>query len=360
MNPQHLQSDNHGEIVRTYFQAGLSYNEILEFLRSYHNINITVRQLHRILRKEALFRRKHKSSINDVIEAIQSLLKGPSSNHGYRSIHLKLRNMGLTIDRETVRLCLRSLDPEGVQLRISRRLQRRSYLCPGPNYLWHIDGYDKLKPYGFPIHGAIDGYSRRILWLKVASSNNNPKFIASYFLETVENLSLIPRCIRADRGSENTTIAGIQRYFRRNVNDSSCGQRSFLFGPSTSNQRIEAWWSIFKRNRCIWWINFFKDFCNEGLDVSLNHHLECLRFCFVGLLQTELDETLKLWNNHYIRSVKNSESPAGRPNVLFFTPQLSQGRDCKYPLSSSDLEASREFVTSVCMYDQNSRVSQHG
>ena len=64
----------------------------------------------------------------------------------------------------------------------------------------------------------------------------------------------------------------------------------------------------------------------------------------MGLLQTELDETLKLWNNHYIRSVKNSESPAGRPNVLFFTPQLSQGRDCKYPLSSSDLEASREFV----------------
>ena len=94
MNPQNLQSDNHGEIVRTYFQAGLSYNEILEFLRSYHNINITVRQLHRILRKEALFRRKHKSSINDVIEAIQSLLKGPSSNHGYRSIHLKLRKEG--------------------------------------------------------------------------------------------------------------------------------------------------------------------------------------------------------------------------------------------------------------------------
>ena len=28
----------------------------------------------------------------------------------------------------------------------------------GPNYLWHMDGYDKLKPYGFCIHGAIDGY----------------------------------------------------------------------------------------------------------------------------------------------------------------------------------------------------------
>ena len=27
----------------------------------------------------------------------------------------------------------------------------------GPNYVWHCDGYDKLKPYGFPIHGCIDG-----------------------------------------------------------------------------------------------------------------------------------------------------------------------------------------------------------
>ena len=24
--------------------------------------------------------------------------------------------------------------------------------------MWHVDGYDKLKPFGFPIHGCIDGY----------------------------------------------------------------------------------------------------------------------------------------------------------------------------------------------------------
>ena len=23
--------------------------------------------------------------------------------------------------------------------------------------MWHLDGYDKLKPYGFAIHGCIDG-----------------------------------------------------------------------------------------------------------------------------------------------------------------------------------------------------------
>ena len=27
----------------------------------------------------------------------------------------------------------------------------------GPNYIWHCDGNDKLKKYGFCIHGCIDG-----------------------------------------------------------------------------------------------------------------------------------------------------------------------------------------------------------
>ena len=28
----------------------------------------------------------------------------------------------------------------------------------GPNYAWHCDGYDKLKPFGIAIQGCIDGY----------------------------------------------------------------------------------------------------------------------------------------------------------------------------------------------------------
>jgi len=29
--------------------------------------------------------------------------------------------------------------------------------------MWHIDGYDKLKPYGFPIHGCIDGSVKDVI-----------------------------------------------------------------------------------------------------------------------------------------------------------------------------------------------------
>jgi hypothetical protein len=56
----------------------------------------------------------------------------------------------------------------------------------GPNYVYHVDGYDKLKPFGFAISGCIDGYSRRIMWLEVGPSNSNPRYIAKYYLDCIE------------------------------------------------------------------------------------------------------------------------------------------------------------------------------
>ena len=79
-----------------------------------------------------------------------------------------------------MRVVLKRVNPEGVDLRSRRAFRRRLYSVQGPNYMWHLDGYDKLKPFGFAIHGAIDGYSRRILCLNVGPSNNDPRVIASY------------------------------------------------------------------------------------------------------------------------------------------------------------------------------------
>ena len=54
--------------------------------------------------------------------------------------------------QETIRNAMRVIDPEGVQTRSRRRLirrQYRQYRSNGPGYCVHIDGYDKLKPFGF-------------------------------------------------------------------------------------------------------------------------------------------------------------------------------------------------------------------
>ena len=73
-----------------------------------------------------------------------------------------------------------------------RRLHRRTYVCPGPNFAWHVDGYDKLKPYGFSIHGSVDGFSRRVLWLQVQRSNKKLKIIARYFYDYVKATGVVP------------------------------------------------------------------------------------------------------------------------------------------------------------------------
>lgn len=72
------------------------------------------------------------------------------------------------------------LDPKGIEIRKKGRLRRRQYFTKGPNYLWHVDAYDKLKPYGLCISGCIDGFSRHIMWLNMYHTSSNPRVIARY------------------------------------------------------------------------------------------------------------------------------------------------------------------------------------
>ena len=101
---------------------------------------------------------------------------------------------------------MREVDPRGVELRKHRRLHRRTYVSPGANFCWHINGYDRLKPFGFSMHGCVDGFSRRILWLEVQRSNKNPRLIARYtdcILNSVKGAHGCPARVYTDRGTEN-------------------------------------------------------------------------------------------------------------------------------------------------------------
>ena len=150
----------------------------------------------------------------------------------------------------------------------------------GPNFCWHADGYDKLKPYGVPIHGCVDGFSRKIVWLTVSRTNNDPIF----YIETVKKMGFCPRYLRTDCGAENGIIASIQCSFLMSEN-------SHRYGSSISNQRTENWLSHMRKGFTNWLIEFFKDLVNENVSIPGNQtHLECIWFVFSSLLQTELDE----------------------------------------------------------------------
>ena len=36
-----------------------------------------------------------------------------------------------------------------------KKLVRRKFRSLGPNYVWHLDGHNKLKPFDFLVHGSI-------------------------------------------------------------------------------------------------------------------------------------------------------------------------------------------------------------
>lgn len=45
--------------------------------------------------------------------------------------------------------------------------------------------------------------------------------------------------VRADCGTENVVIAGLQRFFRSQATDDFSGNKSFLYGKSSANQLLE-------------------------------------------------------------------------------------------------------------------------
>lgn len=307
-------------LIRYYFDRGFSYEEICLLLAKRHHHEISYSTLLRRLSAYGLKRRdffknpRRDGIIEEARRRITSLISGPSSCCGYRSLWHTLEIEGLRVPRIVVQDIIKELDPEGSKLRKAHCLKRRKYHNPGPNFAWHQDGYDKLKPYGFPIHGCIDGFSRKILWLSVTRSNNSPDNIASFYLNTVRELKGCPVELITDLGTENGLSASIQSYFRDNAD-------AHRYVSSPRNQRIESWWSFYSKNRSKWWRNFFQDLESQGLiDSTSQLRRECLWYCFSGILQNDLDAIKEQWNTHLIRKSR-FDTVSGRPDVLFYLPE---------------------------------------
>lgn len=174
------------------------------------------------------------------------------------------------------------------------------------------------------------------MWLEVGHSNNDPYIVAQYYIDCVRQIGGAPRLIRADCGTENVNIAAIQRFFHSE-------EKSFLYGKSCANQRIEAFWGILRKGCTDWWIRLFKDMRDSGLfcddDVV---HVESLKFCFMPLLRNELQNFAEQWNLHRIRPSTNAESPGGRPDILYFVPEINGARNLITPIALDDIEIAEQ------------------
>lgn len=214
------------------------------------------------------------------------------------------------------------IDPQRAVWMKKGGLRRRHYLVRGPNHMWHIDGNDKIKPFGFCISGAMDGWSRKIIWLEVDRTNKDPKLICSYYLQAIRKVNVVPLVVRMDRGTENVGIADIQTLFRSNDND-DLSRCSVMFGSSNHNQRIERFWNYLRKVLLQSYMDIFKDLEMSGvLEMTNFLHMECLKFAFMPVIRKELDNHARQWNKHRVRHMKNIRTPTGIPNFLYMNPEF--------------------------------------
>lgn len=203
-------------------------------------------------------------------------------------MHQKCLDSGVRVRKEDVRILLTMLDPARSEQRKHHRLRRRLYWSSGPNHLWHVDSYDKLKPYGICINGCIDGFSRRLLWVNAYHNSSDPQLIGGYFMEAVQQLRGCPKIVRGDRGTENTVLCDSQRFLRRHGTDSFAGEKSFIYGRSVCNQRIEAWWGILRKEFTDFWRDIFTSLKDQGLFDGHVVDRNLIQFCFTALIQVHM------------------------------------------------------------------------
>ena len=86
---------------------------------------------------------------------------------------------------------MKDLDPVGAGTGRGRAWRCHLYYGKSPNRVWHLDDYDKFKP--FESKRCIDRDSRTILWLNIFRSNKDPKEVCNIFINYLTVTKGVPR-----------------------------------------------------------------------------------------------------------------------------------------------------------------------
>ena len=122
-----------------------------------------------------------------------------------------------------------------------KKRKKGTFSSKGSNFVHSLDGHDKMMGYQnstFPlaVYGCIDTASRKIMWLRIWTTNSNPKLVGRWYLEHLLETRTISRMIRLDKGTETGVMATMHAYLRRNHSGIDDPVDTILYGPSTSNQ----------------------------------------------------------------------------------------------------------------------------
>ncbi|KAF6238756.1 hypothetical protein HO173_003263 [Letharia columbiana] len=290
---------------------------------------VTPRGLIRI-RKELGFKRLEQSQekrehMDEVVRRLieQKLGKNVIQSYGRGQLVEHFRKLGHPVARDRLFAQYRTILPDAVDRRL-RDVQRKrgEYVGPGPNLVWSVDGHDKLSEYGIEIYGGIDDHARYIPWLTVDVTNRTAISVLRGFLDCISVLGQQPRFVRSERGGETVLMAQAHLTLQQAYDPEMAFQERYMYGTSTSNQRIESWSAQLTKCLLEKWISFFGTLRGTGKyskDV-LADRVAILAIYF-PTIRTEVTHFVDNWNTHTIRKQPHRpKSVQGKPYTLFYHP----------------------------------------
>ncbi|CUS11455.1 unnamed protein product, partial [Tuber aestivum] len=276
----------------------------------------------------------------------EHLISGQAIQYGrqYTLNNIRLMKYLLTIFnfRHQIQAAMKTVDPEGVAERgrfLGNTRERREFSIKGPNRILSIYGHDKLSRFGFEIYGAIDAYSRYIVWCYVGISNRTAVSVNKQYLCLLRTTLHMPKVIRSDKGDETVLLAESHLSLRRANHPDLPFEKAYSYGKSTKNQRIEAWWNILTEGQTQAWKVYFAQLESDGYFNGGDLDKSCLQFLYMKIIRSHIHRFVEIHNSHPIRLQRKREHylPTGQPFLLYYYPE--SGKDYKEKVNESLLAA---------------------
>ncbi|KAF9538452.1 hypothetical protein CPC08DRAFT_651431 [Agrocybe pediades] len=334
--------------IYRYWKMRLTEKDILQRLKSEHidtsqyGIGLTS---FRAIRKSLglLGTRQQQHNLESIAEDMQELrVSYPKAGARDMVDHLFFEK-GKKVSRYLVIAYFLIFEPELVRERKARKLKRRQFWAAGVNDLFAVDQHDKWKKYGLALHAGIDPFPGVIHWVKIWWTNNNPKLIASYYLDAAKKQGAIPLVTQSDPGSENYGIANAHTALRHALDPSLRGTIQHRWMHHKKNVMPEITWSQLRRRWSPGYENLIQSGVLKGI-YDMNRPIDVLvfRWLFIPFLQSRLDTYADQINYSKKRSDKNKVLPHGIPMDIYYSPKNFGCLDFKIPITEDEINKVRD------------------
>lgn len=174
--------------------------------------------------------------------------------------------------------------------------------------------------------------------------------------------------MRSDKGAETLLMAESHVQLRQAASGKSDYpiQKMYIYGPSTSNVRIERWWGLLATGYTAQWRSFFENLENDGYFDGSWVDKTALQYLFMPTIRKGIAGYVEAHNNHPIRKQRNVVIPTGKPDILYHHPlDRDYGREpdrilLQNLLSKVDAWSPTEYITTVTQSFCNSVLTTAG